>query len=299
MTLARRLAHKRCRGQNGQAGLVRGWMWRSDRGPASGRLGPRGPAGAARGRTGPRRRGNQAPAEELRAAANAGLGNWRLATRTTGAAVGHPGMGSPWTGPPCFGLRLLRLNLATKRRRRIAEVSTRRQKMLAHKLTVALGKSDCSPDRQVEQLERLVCELLNVVDTFLGGLPHVNSRSVEWPVLFHTIHNATGGGSGGSWPFSAGRPPERKSPCQHPRIPNGPVLALLHDRVALSSGSACTLCAEVPSHVLLAIGLDEELVEGCGHVFGVPREPHPFCSSSPRPEGGRTLSPGGDRDCRR
>lgn len=46
-----------------------------------------------------------------------------------------------------------------------------------------------------------------------------------------------------------------------PGVPNGPVLARLHDRVALSSGSACTSGAEAPSHVLMAIGLEEELVE--------------------------------------
>ena len=46
-----------------------------------------------------------------------------------------------------------------------------------------------------------------------------------------------------------------------PGIPNGPVLARLHDRVALSSGSACTSGAEAPSHVLMAIGLEEELME--------------------------------------
>lgn len=46
-----------------------------------------------------------------------------------------------------------------------------------------------------------------------------------------------------------------------PGVPNGPVLARLHDRVALSSGSACTSGAEAPSHVLMAIGLEEKLVE--------------------------------------
>jgi cysteine desulfurase len=45
-----------------------------------------------------------------------------------------------------------------------------------------------------------------------------------------------------------------------PGLPNGPVLARLHNRVALSSGSACTSGAEAPSHVLMALRLEEELV---------------------------------------
>jgi cysteine desulfurase len=45
-------------------------------------------------------------------------------------------------------------------------------------------------------------------------------------------------------------------------VPNGPVLARLHDDVALSSGSACMSGAEAPSHVLLALGWEDELVEG-------------------------------------
>ena len=47
-----------------------------------------------------------------------------------------------------------------------------------------------------------------------------------------------------------------------PGVPSDPVLARLHDRVALSSGSACMSGAPAPSHVLVAIGLGEELVDG-------------------------------------
>jgi len=46
-----------------------------------------------------------------------------------------------------------------------------------------------------------------------------------------------------------------------PGAPNDAVLARLFDRVALSTGSACTSGAESPSHVLVAMGLEEELIE--------------------------------------
>jgi cysteine desulfurase len=43
---------------------------------------------------------------------------------------------------------------------------------------------------------------------------------------------------------------------------NDAVLSRLHDRVALSTGSACTSGAQSPSHVLVALGLEEELIDG-------------------------------------
>lgn len=51
----------------------------------------------------------------------------------------------------------------------------------------------------------------------------------------------------------------------HVSIPgtlNDAVLSRLHDRVALSTGSACTSGAHSPSHVLVALGLEEELIDG-------------------------------------
>lgn len=47
-----------------------------------------------------------------------------------------------------------------------------------------------------------------------------------------------------------------------PDVPSGAVLARLYDRVAISSGSACMSGADAPSHVLVALGLEKELVEG-------------------------------------
>jgi len=47
-----------------------------------------------------------------------------------------------------------------------------------------------------------------------------------------------------------------------PGVPSDAVIANLRDRVALSTGAACSSGAETPSHVLLAIGLHEGLQDG-------------------------------------
>ena len=47
-----------------------------------------------------------------------------------------------------------------------------------------------------------------------------------------------------------------------PGVPNDAVIARLRHHVALSSGSACSSASHTPSHVLKAMGLSEELLEG-------------------------------------
>lgn len=47
-----------------------------------------------------------------------------------------------------------------------------------------------------------------------------------------------------------------------PGAPNDAILVRLYERVAISTGSACTAGAESPSHVLVAMGLEGELIEG-------------------------------------
>jgi cysteine desulfurase len=47
-----------------------------------------------------------------------------------------------------------------------------------------------------------------------------------------------------------------------PNIPNQAIIARLRNRVAISTGSACTSGIEVPSHVLRAMGLPREHVDG-------------------------------------
>jgi len=47
-----------------------------------------------------------------------------------------------------------------------------------------------------------------------------------------------------------------------PGLPNSAIVARLRDRVALSTGSACTSGVEAPSHVLQAMGLDREAMDG-------------------------------------
>ncbi|MCC5900154.1 MAG: cysteine desulfurase [Phormidium sp. BM_Day4_Bin.17] len=47
-----------------------------------------------------------------------------------------------------------------------------------------------------------------------------------------------------------------------PGIPNSAIIARVRDRLAISTGSACTSGVETPSHVLRAIGLSEEAIEG-------------------------------------
>ena len=47
-----------------------------------------------------------------------------------------------------------------------------------------------------------------------------------------------------------------------PGIPNSAVIARVRHRLAISTGSACSSGVETPSHVLTAMGLDEELIEG-------------------------------------
>lgn len=47
-----------------------------------------------------------------------------------------------------------------------------------------------------------------------------------------------------------------------PGIPNSAVVARIHDQLAISTGAACSSGVETPSHVLRAINLPEELIEG-------------------------------------
>ncbi len=47
-----------------------------------------------------------------------------------------------------------------------------------------------------------------------------------------------------------------------PRIPNSAVIARVRHQLAISTGSACTSGVETPSHVLRAMRLPEELIEG-------------------------------------
>lgn len=47
-----------------------------------------------------------------------------------------------------------------------------------------------------------------------------------------------------------------------PGIPNGAIVARLRDRVAISTGSACTSGVEAPSHVLQAMNLSADCIEG-------------------------------------
>jgi len=47
-----------------------------------------------------------------------------------------------------------------------------------------------------------------------------------------------------------------------PGIPNSAVVARIHDQLAISTGAACSSGVETPSHVLRAINLSEEAIEG-------------------------------------
>ncbi len=47
-----------------------------------------------------------------------------------------------------------------------------------------------------------------------------------------------------------------------PGIPNSAIIARIRDRVAISRGAACSSGVEAPSHVLRAMGLPENLIEG-------------------------------------
>ena len=47
-----------------------------------------------------------------------------------------------------------------------------------------------------------------------------------------------------------------------PRIPNSAIIARIRDRLAISTGSACSSGIPAPSHVLRAMNLPEELIEG-------------------------------------
>lgn len=51
-----------------------------------------------------------------------------------------------------------------------------------------------------------------------------------------------------------------------PDVPSDAVISRLRQRVALSSGSACSSSAQTPSHVLVAMGLSEPLQEGALRV---------------------------------
>jgi len=46
-----------------------------------------------------------------------------------------------------------------------------------------------------------------------------------------------------------------------PNIPNSAIIARIRDKLAISTGSACTSATFAPSHVLRAMNLDEELIE--------------------------------------
>ncbi len=45
-------------------------------------------------------------------------------------------------------------------------------------------------------------------------------------------------------------------------VPNGSIVARLRDKVAVSTGSACSSGIEGPSHVLCALGLPADVVDG-------------------------------------
>jgi len=47
-----------------------------------------------------------------------------------------------------------------------------------------------------------------------------------------------------------------------PGIPNSAVVARIHDQLAISTGAACSSGVETPFHVLQAINLSEEAIEG-------------------------------------
>ena len=47
-----------------------------------------------------------------------------------------------------------------------------------------------------------------------------------------------------------------------PDIPNSAVIARVRSRLAISTGSACTSGVDIPSHVLRAIGMPSEVIEG-------------------------------------
>lgn len=47
-----------------------------------------------------------------------------------------------------------------------------------------------------------------------------------------------------------------------PKIPNSAIIARIRDKLAISTGSACSSATFTPSHVLRAMNLDEELIEG-------------------------------------
>jgi len=47
-----------------------------------------------------------------------------------------------------------------------------------------------------------------------------------------------------------------------PEIPNSAIIARIRDRLAISTGSACSTGVAAPSHVLRAINLPDELIEG-------------------------------------
>ncbi len=47
-----------------------------------------------------------------------------------------------------------------------------------------------------------------------------------------------------------------------PNIPNSAIIARIRDKLAISTGAACSSGVEAPSHVLRAMNLDEEIIEG-------------------------------------
>ena len=47
-----------------------------------------------------------------------------------------------------------------------------------------------------------------------------------------------------------------------PGIPNSAIIARVRHYLAISTGSACSSGVETPSHVLTAMGLKEEVIEG-------------------------------------
>ena len=51
-------------------------------------------------------------------------------------------------------------------------------------------------------------------------------------------------------------------PIAFPGIPNKAVISRIRDKVAISTGAACSSGVEAPSHVLTEMGLPKDVIEG-------------------------------------